>query len=94
MVGTAGDFAAFLETLRTGASILTRETVELASRNQVGRLREQAEPKPGWGFGLLSGVLTDAGRAGIPAMPERCRGAESTGIRGSRIRWPSSASSD
>ena len=32
MVGTAGDFAAFLETLRTGgASILTRETVELAS---------------------------------------------------------------
>ena len=68
MVGTAGDFMTFLETLRTGgAPILTRETVELASRNQVGSLREQAEPKPGWGFGLLSGVLTHAERAGIQA---------------------------
>jgi CubicO group peptidase (beta-lactamase class C family) len=68
MVGTAGDFMTFLETLRTGgAPILSRETVKLASRNQVGSLREQAEPKPGWGFGLLSGVLTDAERAGTPA---------------------------
>jgi len=68
MVGTAGDFMTFLETLRTGgAPILSRETVELASRNQVGSLREQAEPKPGWGFGLFSGVLTDAERAGTPA---------------------------
>jgi CubicO group peptidase (beta-lactamase class C family) len=58
----------FLETLRTGgAPILTRETVELASRNQVGSLREQVEPKPGWGFGLFSGVLTDAERAGVQA---------------------------
>jgi CubicO group peptidase (beta-lactamase class C family) len=66
MVGTAGDFMTFLETLRTGgAPILTRETVELASRNQVGRLREQEEP--GWGFGFLSAVLTDAERAGSPA---------------------------
>ena len=68
MVGTAGDFMTFLETLRTGgAPILTSETVELASRNQVSSLREQAEPKPGWGFGLLSGVLTDAERARSPA---------------------------
>jgi CubicO group peptidase (beta-lactamase class C family) len=65
MVGTAGDFMTFLETLRTGGPILTRETVELASRNQVGRLREQDEP--GWGFGFLSAVLTDAERAGSPA---------------------------
>ena len=70
MVGTANDFMRFLETLRTGgAPILTRETVELATRNQVGSLREQAEPKPGWGFGLLSGVLTDAERAGLQAHP-------------------------
>ena len=66
MVGTAGDFMTFLETLRTGgAPILTRETVQLASRNQVGSLREQEEP--GWGFGFLSGVLIDAERAESPA---------------------------
>jgi CubicO group peptidase (beta-lactamase class C family) len=52
--------------MRTGgAPILTRETVGLASRNQIGSLREQEEP--GWGFGFLSGVLTDAERAGSPA---------------------------
>ncbi len=67
MVGTAGDFMTFLEALRTGGSeILTPETVDLASRNQIGTLREQEEP--GWGFGFLSGVLTDAGRAGSPAQ--------------------------
>jgi CubicO group peptidase (beta-lactamase class C family) len=66
MVGTAGDFMTFLEMLRTGgAPILTRETVELASRDQVGSLREQEEP--GWGFGFLSAVLIDAERAGSPA---------------------------
>jgi CubicO group peptidase (beta-lactamase class C family) len=66
MVGTAGDFMTFLETLRTGgAPILTRETVELASRNQVGSLREPEEP--GWGFGYLSGVLVDPERAESPA---------------------------
>ena len=66
MVGTAGDFMTFLEALRTGgAPILSRETVELAAQNQVGSLREQEEP--GWGFGLLSGVLTDVDRAGSPA---------------------------
>jgi CubicO group peptidase (beta-lactamase class C family) len=66
MVGTAGDFMTFLETLRTGgAPILTRETVQLASRNQVDSLREQEEP--GWGFGFLSGVIIDAERAGSPA---------------------------
>jgi CubicO group peptidase (beta-lactamase class C family) len=68
MVGTAADFMTFLETLRTGgAPILTRETVELASRNQVGSLREQEEP--GWGFGFLSGILMDPQRAGSPAAP-------------------------
>ena len=37
----------------------------MASRNQVGSLRDQEEP--GWGFGFLSGVLIDAKRAGSPA---------------------------
>src|SRR4029453_17393429 len=68
MVGTADDFMTFLESLRTGgAQILAGETVEMASRNQVGSLREQYEPMPGWGFGYLSGVLIDSERAGSPA---------------------------
>ncbi len=67
MVGTAGDFMTFLEALRSGGSgILAPETVELACRNQVDDLREHEEP--GWGFGLLSGVLTDSARAGSPAQ--------------------------
>jgi len=66
MVGTADDFMIFLEALRTGgAPILTHETVEVASRNQVGSLREQEEP--GWGFGFPSAVLIDPERAGSPA---------------------------
>jgi CubicO group peptidase (beta-lactamase class C family) len=65
MVGTATDFMAFLEALRTGgAPILRRETVVEASRNQVGGLRDRDEP--GWGFGFLSGVLLDAERAHSP----------------------------
>jgi CubicO group peptidase (beta-lactamase class C family) len=67
MVGTAGDFMTFLETLRTGGDpILSRETVEPASHNQVGSLREQEAP--GWGFGFLSAVLNDPVRAGSPAQ--------------------------
>lgn len=66
MVGTADDFMTFLEALRTGgAPILIHKTVELASDNQVGHLREQDDP--GWGFGFLSGVLIDPQRAGSPA---------------------------
>ena len=68
MVGTANDFMIFLEALRTGgAPILSQETVELASRNQVDNLREQDEP--GWGFGFLSAVLIDPARAGSPVAP-------------------------
>ena len=63
MVGTAGDFMRFLEAWRLGGSpILTPETVEEASRNQVNGLREH--DAPGWGFGFISGVLLDPQRAG------------------------------
>jgi CubicO group peptidase (beta-lactamase class C family) len=66
MVGTADDFMTFLEALRTGGGpILRRETVALATRNQIGGLREPEDP--GWGFGLLSGVLIDPDRAGSPS---------------------------
>ena len=95
-VGTAGDFMTFLECLRTGgAPILKRETVELASRNQVGSLREEYEPMPGWGFGYLSGVLIDprAGRLTGPCgnvvlgRGLRAFVVPGSGRRGQR-RWP------
>ncbi len=66
MVGTAEDFMIFLDSLRgDGAPILTRATVELASTNQIGSLRNDEEP--GWGFGHLSGVLVDPEHARSPA---------------------------
>jgi CubicO group peptidase (beta-lactamase class C family) len=67
MVGTAGDFMTFLETLRRGGPpILDRGMMAIASTNQVGTLREQDEP--GWGFGLLSGVLLDPEPARWPSQ--------------------------
>ena len=94
MVGTAGDFMTFLETLRTGgAPILTRETVELASRNQVGSLREQCGAEAWLGLRpTFRGSLLMPSGLGYRPMQERCRGAESMGIRGFKIRSPSSAS--
>jgi CubicO group peptidase (beta-lactamase class C family) len=66
MVGTAADFMSFLEAVRCGgAPILQRSTVDMASRNQVGTLRERDDP--GWGFGFLSAVLRDPERAQSPA---------------------------
>jgi CubicO group peptidase (beta-lactamase class C family) len=66
MVGTAGDFMRFLEAWRLGgAPILSPDTVDEASRNQVGGLRDRDEP--GWGFGFISGVLLDPQRAGSPS---------------------------
>jgi CubicO group peptidase (beta-lactamase class C family) len=66
MVGTASDFMRFLEAWRLGgAPILRPETVEEASRNQVGDLRERVAP--GWGFGFISAVLLDPRRAGSPS---------------------------
>lgn len=66
MVGTARDFMTFLEALRCGGSpILQRSTVDMASSNQVGTLRERDDP--GWGFGFLSGVLVDPERAEWPS---------------------------
>ena len=67
MVGTAGDFMTFLEAVRCGGfPILQRSTVDMASSNQVGSLRERDDP--GWGFGFLSGVLIDPKRAQWPSQ--------------------------
>jgi CubicO group peptidase (beta-lactamase class C family) len=67
MVGTAPDFMAFLETIRTqGEPILRHSTVQSAGMNQVGDLRAE---EPGWGFGFLSGVLIDPQTAATPQAP-------------------------
>lgn len=59
MVGTAADFVALLETLRTGGGPMLRpETVAALTANAVGTMAEQGIGA-GWGFGLGVAVLVD-----------------------------------
>lgn len=59
MVGTAADFVALLETLRTGGGpVLRPETVAALTGNSVGAMAEQGIGA-GWGFGLGVAVLVD-----------------------------------
>ena len=92
MVGTAEDFMTFLETMRRGGlPILDRGTVAMASANQIGTMREQDEP--GWGFGLLSGVLTNSARAPSGRRTRGLSGGAACGeTRGSSTRRPVSRS--
>jgi CubicO group peptidase (beta-lactamase class C family) len=63
LAGTADDFMRFLEAIRNGgAPILKRETVALASRNQIGDLPRD-ETEAGWRFGYLSAVMADPAAA-------------------------------
>jgi CubicO group peptidase (beta-lactamase class C family) len=66
MVGTADDFAKFLETLRTGGSpILTAGSVRMITTNQSsGRGRQ-----PGVAFGFGMSVIIDPVMAGLPQSP-------------------------
>jgi CubicO group peptidase (beta-lactamase class C family) len=66
MVGTAGDFVAFLEALRTGgAPILHRQTAEAMTANQTGDFL--IDPRlPGWGFGFGAAILRDPIAAQTP----------------------------
>jgi CubicO group peptidase (beta-lactamase class C family) len=65
MVGTAGDFLKFLETLRTGgAPLLSASTVEQLGSAQVGP--EAQTQGPGWGFGYIGAVLVDPAKARSP----------------------------
>ena len=67
MVGAAPDFIRFLEALRAGGgAILKQETVEMASRNQVGDLPREGPRDAGWRFGFLSAVLADPTAARSP----------------------------
>jgi CubicO group peptidase (beta-lactamase class C family) len=68
--GTARDFLKLLEALRTGgAPILKRETVAMASRNQIDDLPREDPGDIGWRFGFLSAVLADPERAAVPHSP-------------------------
>jgi CubicO group peptidase (beta-lactamase class C family) len=66
MAGTAGDLMKFFEALRNGgAPILKRETIAMASENQIGSL-EREEKDAGWRFGFLSAVMADPKAAKSP----------------------------
>src|SRR3954466_6892695 len=66
MVGTAPDFLAFLEALRTGgAPLLKPDSVEALTTNAIGDFRVNAVG-PGWGFGLGVAVLKDPALAESP----------------------------
>jgi len=66
MAGTAGDLMKFFEALRNGgAPILKRETMAVASQNQIGDLPREAKDA-GWRFGFLSAVMADPAAAKSP----------------------------
>jgi CubicO group peptidase (beta-lactamase class C family) len=64
--GTAGDYARFLEAIRTGgAPILTPAAARLFAMHAIGDLRAWTEGE-GWGHGLGAAVLVDPKAAGTP----------------------------
>jgi len=66
MAGTAGDLMKFFEALREGgAPILKRETMAMASANQIGSLQRE-EKDAGWRFGFLSAVMAHPKAAKSP----------------------------
>jgi CubicO group peptidase (beta-lactamase class C family) len=66
MAGTAGDFMALLETLRTGGGgILRPETVERGLGNQTAQLAHAQSP--GWQFSYFGAWLADPAAAASPA---------------------------
>ena len=66
MAGTAGDFMALLEMLRTGGgAVLKPETVEMALANQTRQLPHAQGP--GWQFSYVGAWLDDPKLADTPA---------------------------
>lgn len=68
MVGTAGDFLAFFEAMRTGGGgIVSPETVKAMMTNQIGDM--PILRGPGWGFGFGGAVLVNPALANSPQSP-------------------------
>lgn len=68
MAGTARDFFAFLEAIRTGGGgVLKPDTVAKMMTVQVQS--EKLNQGPGWGFGYGAAVLEDPSRTGTPQSP-------------------------
>ena len=63
MVGTPADLLKFFEDLRTGSTLLNKNSHEALTTNQVGSLNVDG---PGWGWSLGFKVLTDADEAKSP----------------------------
>lgn len=69
MSGTAADYLALLEAIRTGgAPILSPASAAAIGRHQIGDLRAWTEGE-GWGHGLGAAVLLDPGAAQTPQNP-------------------------
>jgi len=66
MAGTAGDFMALLEMLRTGGgTVLRPETVDMALANQTAQLKHAQGP--GWQFSYMGAWLDDPASGQSPA---------------------------
>jgi CubicO group peptidase (beta-lactamase class C family) len=64
LVGTAGDFLSFLETMRNGgAPILTAQGMALLTNNAIGKMSLFL---PGWKFGVGWALLDDPSQTGTP----------------------------
>ena len=69
MVGTAGEFLAFLEAIRTGGGgIVSPQMASQMMTNQTGDLPIVTNG-PGWGFGFGGAVLLDPAAASSPHSP-------------------------
>jgi CubicO group peptidase (beta-lactamase class C family) len=69
MVGTAGDYLKFLETIRMGGgAILKPETNRLMLENAIGEIPVTILG-PGYGFSLAGGILKDPQAVGTPQAP-------------------------
>ncbi|MBM3116238.1 serine hydrolase domain-containing protein [Jeongeupia naejangsanensis] len=68
MVGSAGDFLRFLESIRTDRSVISPAMSQALRRNQTGGLLIDTRG-PGWGFGYGGSVLLDPVAAATPQSP-------------------------
>jgi CubicO group peptidase (beta-lactamase class C family) len=67
MAGTAAEYLAFLEAIRTGGgAILGPESARRMMSNQIGDLRVTTEATAAWGFGFGGAVLLDPKMAELP----------------------------